>query len=98
MSTDIAGNLPKRSPDQPAARFKLFLRSGQEPQAVITDIRREFAPLNVKVEPPSDSQHGVLILRFPVPMTAEAFDRFNLMHVEACPIWGCHPTLTGTEQ
>jgi serine protease len=92
---DVAGKLPKRTPDVklPPARFALLLRSGQDAQAVIASIRGDFAQLNVEVEPLSASLPLVLILKFPEHlMTAEpavAFDlayqladRFNLENAE----------------
>jgi serine protease len=82
-SIDIAGKLPKRSPGSklPAARFALLLRSGQDAQTVIADIRSQLAPLNVKVGPLSASQPRVLILKFPdYLMTVEPSVAFDLAH------------------
>jgi hypothetical protein len=91
----IAANLPERASGSklPAARFALLLRSGQDAQAVIADIRSQLAPLNVKVEPLSAGQPRLLILKFPdylmtvEPSTAfdlahQLADRFNLENVE----------------
>ena len=82
-SLDLAGKLPKRAPGSrlPAARFALLLRSGQDAQAVIADIRSQLAPLNVEVEPLSASQPGVLILKLPdFLMAAEPSVAFDLAH------------------
>lgn len=83
MSIDFADRLPTRilGSKLPPARFALLLRNDQDPQAVIADIRSEFASLSVEVEPLGPSSPRVLILKFPnLLMTAEPSVAFDLAH------------------
>ena len=85
MSNFIAinGKLPKRSLGSklPAARFALLLRSEQDIQTLIADMRSQLAPLNIEVEPLSASQPRILILKLPdYLMTADPSVAFDLAH------------------
>jgi subtilisin family serine protease len=77
---DIAGKLPKRSPGSklPPGRFALLLRSGQDAQTVIADLRSQLSPLNIEVEPLSTR---ALLIKFPDHlMTADPSVAFDLAH------------------